>query len=52
MEKDQGEIRGILTFLGRVKNGEYAPVEAGAFSDVRIEEEAEFCEEVYYYGLS
>jgi hypothetical protein len=52
MKKEQGEIKGILTFLERVKNGEYALVEAGAYSDVRIEEESEFCEEVYYYGLS
>jgi len=42
----------MLTFLKRVKEGEYAPIETSSLPYTRIKEETEFYEEVYYYGIS
>jgi hypothetical protein len=52
VEKEENKIKGIFTFLEQVKEGVYTPVEVNTLSDARIEEEAEFCEEIYYYGIS
>jgi hypothetical protein len=52
MTKDKNETQGIFTFLKRVKDGEYAPIETSSLPYARIEEKTEFNEEVYYYGIS
>lgn len=51
MSRDQSEIQVTMTFLERVKNGEYAPIETSSLPYVRMKEQTVINEEVYYYGI-
>jgi hypothetical protein len=51
MTPDQSEIEVTMVFLERVKNGEYAPIEMSSLPYVRMKEQTEINEEVYYYGI-
>lgn len=54
MEQNRNENKEVdmFTFLKRVKEGEYAPIETSSLSYTRVKEETEFYEELYYYGIS
>ena len=54
-EKEQIKETELLTFLRRVKDGEFAPIEKSSLPFSRMGEDTEFikvCEETYYYGIS
>lgn len=51
MDGDKCEIEVTITFLERVKNGEYAPIETSSLPYARMKEQTEYNEEVYYYGI-
>jgi len=52
-EKRQKEEKALLTFLKRVKEGEYAKVDEGSLRYSRLKEQREesYYEDEYYYSV-
>ncbi len=54
-EADLNEERMFMSFLGRTKDGEFAPIEETSLLYLRMNEQTEFIEDVeedYYYCIS
>ena len=48
----EDEVKVLVTFLGKTREGEYAPIEKSSLPYARMEEETIIVEENYYYGMS